>query len=278
MVTIPSGQRKITEAEEVYMRQFAYPEFKGKEKILVTTDGDFSGMLQDIRVYRLVSGDEMKFIIEDMEQAVLLVKGEVDFLWNQEIRHARRESFIEGGPFCIHTCAGTAVSVKVYTDTEILVQRTKNGKIFEPVYYTPEACVDANACQNLFEGKAHRSVRTIFDYKNAPYSNMVLGEIVTKQGGWCSYIPHSHEQPEVYYYRHERPEGFGACFIGDNAYKVKDGSFAAITPGETHPQVTAPGYPQYCVWMIRHLEGNPWIDRADDPAYEWLLSEKITYR
>lgn len=107
---------------------------------------------------------------------------------------------------------------------------------------------------------------------------MVLGEIITKQGGWCSYIPHWHPQPEVYYYRYERPEGFGACIIGDNAYKVTDGSFAAITPGETHPQATAPGYAQYCVWMIRHLPGNPWTSRADDPRYEWLMTEKIVYR
>lgn len=260
------------------MRQFAYPEFNGNEKILVTDDNDFKDMLQDIRVYRLHDGDRMKFFSSDMEQAILLVKGDADFAWEEEKMHARRESFMEEGPYCLHTCAGTMAVVSAHGDSEILVQRTKNAGRFDPVYYTPEDCIDADACGNLFEGKAHRIVRTVFDYKNAPYSNMVLGEIVTMQGGWCSYIPHSHIQPEVYYYRYERPEGFGACFIGDNAYKVKDGSFAAITPGETHPQVTAPGFPQYCVWMIRHLEGNPWTDRVDDPAYEWLLTEKIIYR
>ncbi len=28
----------------------------------------------------------------------------------------------------------------------------------------------------------------------------------------------------------------------------------------------------YC-WMIRHLDGNPWTDRIDDPAHVWLLDE-----
>jgi len=26
--------------------------------------------------------------------------------------------------------------------------------------------------------------------------------------------------------------------------------------------------------MIRHLDGNPWTDRIDDPAHVWLLDEK----
>ena len=103
---------------------------------------------------------------------------------------------------------------------------------------------------------------------------MVMGEIIVPQGGWSSYPPHQHPQPEVYYYRFEKPQGFGGCFIGDDVYKISDGSFCAIPGGFTHPQVNAPGYPMYYVWMIRHLDGNPWTDRIFDPAHKWLLDEK----
>ena len=62
-------------------------------------------------------------------------------------------------------------------------------------------------------------------------------------------------------------EGFGACFIGDDVYKIMDGSAAAIPPGKTYPQVTAPAFPMYYCWMIHHLEDNPWTDRVVDLRY-----------
>ena len=103
---------------------------------------------------------------------------------------------------------------------------------------------------------------------------MVLGEVYARQGRWWSYIPHSHPQPEVYYYKFLRPEGFGACWIGEEVYTVKDGSFACFPGGNNHHQVTAPGYPLYNIWMIRHLDGDPWDKtRIVDPRYEHLLNE-----
>ena len=62
----------------------------------------------------------------------------------------------------------------------------------------------------------------------------------------------------------------GACFIGETAYTIKDGSVGHFPGGVNHPQVTAPGFPMYTVWMIRHLPGNPWLDRVDDERYMWL--------
>ena len=121
---------------------------------------------------------------------------------------------------------------------------------------------------------AVRDVVTVFDYEIAPYSNMVLGEVYARQGRWWSYTPHWHPQPEVYYYKFDRPEGFGACFIGETAYTVKDGSAGCFTGGYTHAQVTAPGYPMYNVWMIRHLPGDPWKKtRIVDERFAWLDEE-----
>ena len=138
------------------------------------------------------------------------------------------------------------------------------------MFYRPEDCRDDIFGGDKLEGKMKRTVRTVFDYSNAPYSNMVNGEVINHQGGWSSYTPHHHPQPEVYFYRYERPEGFGACFIGDEVYKIKDGSCAAIPGGKTHPQVTAPAFPMYYCWMIRHLEGNPWNSRVVDERYLWI--------
>ena len=252
-------------------KPFAYPEFDENGVKVLSRAGDaVNVMIMNITVYRMKAGEERAFLREKEEMAVLLVTGDVTFSWNGQTKTGHRDSFIEEGPYCLHTPKGVAVTVRANFDSEVLVQTTENLRNFDPVFYRPEDCRDDIFGLDVFDNKMKRTVRTVFDYKNAPYSNMVNGEVINHQGGWSSYTPHHHPQPEVYYYRYERPEGFGACFLGDEVYKIKDGSCACIPGGVTHPQVTAPAFPMYYCWMIRHLEGNPWTDRIVDPRYTWI--------
>ena len=252
-------------------RPFHYPAFdsKGVKVLSLAGDGD-NDMMMNITVYRMTAGEEKTFLFPEEEMAVLLVVGDVTFQWEDCVESGRRESFINQGPYCVHVPKGIRVTIRANGDSEILVQSTENDKSFAPVFYTPEDCREDIFGLDVFDNKMKRTVRTVFDYKNAPYSNMVNGEVVNHQGGWSSYTPHHHPQPEVYYYRYERSEGFGACFLGDDVYKIKDGSCACIPGGVTHPQVTAPAFPMYYCWMIRHLEGNPWTDRIVDQRYTWI--------
>ncbi len=254
-------------------QEFSYPEFDEHGVKILSNAGDaINDMMMDIAVYRMKAGEEKWFNYHKEEMAVLLVLGEVTFSWAGREEHGKRDSFIEEGPYCLHVPYETPVRIKALADSEVLVQCTVNEMEFTPVFYRPEDCRDDIFGEDVFDNKMKRTVRTVFDYKNAPYSNMVNGEVINHQGGWSSYTPHHHPQPEVYYYRYERPEGFGACFIDDAAYKIKDGSCAAIPPGKTHPQVTAPAFPMYYCWMIRHLDGNPWTDRVVDERYTWIDS------
>lgn len=79
-------------------------------------------------------------------------------------------------------------------------------------------------------------------------------------------------QPECYYFKFDRPEGFGASFVGDQVFKSVDNSFSAIPGGCLHPQAVAPGFQMYTCWMIRHLDGDPWLQttRNEDERYLWL--------
>ena len=252
-------------------KPFAYPEFDENGVKVLSRAGDADNdMMMTITVYRMTAGEERSFVCENEECAVLLVLGDVTFRWEDCVKSGRRENFINQGPCCLHVSRGIRVTVLANGDSEILVQSTENDRTFAPVFYGPEDCREDIFGLDVFDNKMKRTVRTVFDYKNAPYSNMVNGEVVNHQGGWSSYTPHHHPQPEVYYYRYERPEGFGACFLGDDVYKIKDGSCACIPGGVTHPQVTAPAFPMYYCWMIRHLEGNPWTDRIVDPRYTWI--------
>lgn len=250
--------------------EFSYPEFNEGVKCLSRAGDAVNDMMMNINVYRMQSGQTRSFCCPEEEMAVLLILGDVTFCWETQQRRGSRDSFIEQGPYCLHVSRGVEVTVNAHSDSEILVQSTANENGFPSIFYRPEDCRDDIFGLDVYDNKMKRTVRTVFDYKNAPYSNMVNGEVVNHQGGWSSYTPHHHPQPEVYYYRYERPEGFGACFLGDRVYKIMDGSCAAIPGGVTHPQVTAPAFPMYYCWMIRHLEGNPWTDRVVDERYTWI--------
>lgn len=230
------------------------------------------GMLMDITVYRLDKGERMPLYFKNMEMAVLLTQGAITYKWEGRTEQAQRESVFTAAPYCLHVCLNTEVEIKAEAPSEIIIQAAENNLAFASHFYTPADNKIEVMGETQWEGTAKREVLTVFDYNNAPYSNMVMGEVITKAGRWSSYVPHSHPQPEVYYYKFEKPQGFGACFIGDDAYKVKDGSAAMIRGGYTHPQAAAPGYDMYYCWMIRHLPDNPWKTRDIDPQHKWLLN------
>lgn len=255
---------------------FGYPEFDEKgEMILTRYDDAYRDMLMDIRVYRMNAGDTLSFSPKGEEVAVLLQKGKITFKWEDNIQDASRSGVFTEGPWCVHVSSGTPIEVTCSEDAEILVQKTLNENSFPAKLYRPEDAPWKDVCRGKFGDTANRFVNTIFDYNNAPYSNMVLGEVINDRGNWSGYVPHHHPQPETYYFLFDRPEGFGASFVGDDVYKITHRSFSAIPGGLNHPQVCAPGYAMYTCWMIRHFDGNPWTDRIDDERYTWLYDAKF---
>lgn len=230
-------------------------------------------MLMDIGVQKMAKSDKLELLEEGKEAALLLLSGSVQFAWAGEERVATRRSLFDENPIALHVPKETKVTVTALENAEVLIQKTSNDKTFAPTFYTQEDVATDIFGENVWGDTARRLVRTVFDLKNAPYSNMVMGEVINFPGKWSSYIPHGHDQPEVYYYRFDRDSGFGAAFLGEDAFKIVDNSAFYITGGPTHPQVAAPGYAMWYCWMIRHIDGNPWTTRDNDPRYTWLLEE-----
>lgn len=257
-------------------RDFGYPTFGSDgEMVLTTYDNAYSHMNMDVRIFRMRAGESRNFLREQEETAFLLMSGKVWFCCSGEEMQAQRTDVFTDGPFCLHVCKGTEVTVKAESDAEILVQATKNEQDFDAKLYCPEDAPWKRFSEGKYGNVANRRVSTIFDKDIAPWSNMVLGEILNDCGNWSGYLPHRHPQPELYLFRFDRPEGFGASFVGDDVYKIRDYSFSAIPGGKTHPQACAPGFVMYTCWMIRHNEGNPWLqtDRCVDEAFAFLDNE-----
>ncbi len=252
-----------------------YSDFdKNNERILCEMGGKNADMLMTIKVKRLYEGEHFELLDNENETAFLILKGELTAEWNGKKEKMTRKNPFEKTPYCLHVCRGVKVKITANAESEFIIQQTDNEREFEPVFYKPEDCLYQHFGKGQWEGTGYRICSTMFDYDNAPYSNMVLGEVFNQPGRWSSYPPHHHPQPEVYYYQFDPQQGFGACFNGDEVYKSVDGSYCTITDGNDHQQVVAPGYTMYYVWMVRHLDGDPWYKttRFYSKEHEWLVN------
>ncbi len=251
---------------------FEYPQFDSNGvKVLTQMDGKNKDMLMDILVVKLAAGESAVYSEKDKEMCVLLTEGAAEMRCGELKGFGDRKGVFDDLPVCMHVSKGNTLEVVAASDCEFIYLATTNDRFFPSKFYDKKDVIRSVSCEGLWENTAVRDVNTVFDYSNAPYSNLVVGEVLARQGRWWSYLPHSHPQPEVYYYKMPTPEAFGACFIGQmEPHTIVDGSVGCFPGGKTHVQVTAPGYPMYCCWMIRHLDGDPWDKtRIVDPRYEY---------
>jgi len=243
-------------------------------QFITEEEGKHNKMKMDFGTLKLKAGEEINLIHEKKETALLLMVGKVKVNWESDEKLCHRNSCFDEGPHALHVSKDVMISIKAESESELLVQRTTNERSFDSKYYGPSDCVENIFGDGVMDGTARRVVRDIFNYDNAPYSNMVMGEVINYHGRWSSYPPHHHRQPEIYFYRFSEPQGFGCSIIGEDVYKIENNSTAIIDGGLVHPQVTAPGYGMYYCWMIRHLDNDPWRDRIDDPKHAWLRDEE----
>ena len=240
---------------------------------LLLEEGKGREVGMDVALLVLERGETYAESEPNKESAFLLFCGSAMFCANDEEWRVRRESEFTEEASCLHVCAGTRVAIRAQEHCEIYVQRVVNEFRFAAKCYLPEEVQIQRAGVVELQGTMRRNIKTIFDLENAPYSNMVLGEVLSFPGKWSSYPPHHHPQPEVYFYRFDKPQGFGAGFGNGELYQTGHNGLLVIQSG-FHSQVAAPGYGLCYVWGIRHLENDPWIKtRIDEPEHVWMLQK-----
>lgn len=225
----------------------------------------------DVSLIVLEKGESFSLHEEKKEAAFLLFCGELAWEADGERRSVSRKSEFTEEASCLHVSAGTKVTLRAGSHSEIYLQMVKNSRKFQPVFYAPEDIQIQRAGVSDLQGTMRRNIKTVFDYENAPYSNMVLGEVLNFPGKWSSYPPHFHPQPEVYFYRFDKPQGFGAGFANGQVHQTTHNGLLVIQGG-FHSQVAAPGYGLCYIWGIRHHRNNPWRKtRIDEVEHLWML-------
>ena len=185
-------------------------------------------------------------------------------------------------PYAFSLAGGTSYIIESDSSRplEVALIETRNENRFDPVVLSPEDIPSEQRGEGMLDGTCHRVVRAIFGDPRAcergqvASSNLVVGEVVNLPGRWSSYPPHYHSHPEAYYYRFDRPEGYGISLIDDPPVIVKTHDVVKILDCTGHAQVTPPGYAMWYLWFIRHLPGNRY--EGDPPftffpEYEWTL-------
>ncbi|HWM27427.1 MAG TPA: 5-deoxy-glucuronate isomerase [Woeseiaceae bacterium] len=214
----------------------------------------------------------------DTETAWLLMSGKVKGRVGERKFALERRSLFDESASCVHASANTSVVFEAMAPCELTVYQCPNRKPFSPRVFTPEDVPNEHRGKGQVAERCLRFVRTIFDGSNSPdAAEMVLGEVVTLPGGWSSYPPHHHRQPEIYHYRFTAPQGYGHAELGAQVFKVNERDTVCIPPGLDHAQCAAPGYGMYYSWVIRHLPNDPYTVPDFTAEHAWTMDKDAGY-
>lgn len=192
----------------------------------------------------------------------------------------KRSDVFSGNPWAFDIPYGTEYKIEAgrTTSLELALIRAENTRRFKPVILSPDDIPTEQRGKGLADGTMHREVKAIFGDPHAPArpkeSNLVIGEVINFPGRWSSYPPHYHPQNEIYYYRFDKPQGFGVSVLNEDAFVVHTHDVVKIMNCVGHAQAAAPGYAMWYLWVVRQIdgeryEGNPPFTYF--PEHKWVL-------
>ncbi|MFH1618435.1 MAG: 5-deoxy-glucuronate isomerase [bacterium] len=227
----------------------------------------------DFGIYRIPKG---RLVAEchSKESVWLLMSGAAEIEFAGKKTRVERNSVFDEAPTALHLGPGSEVKIAACSDTEWALAKAENSRLFEERLFRPEELAPEYRGEGLVQGACLRNVRLVFDLNSRKDSNLVIGEVVNYPGKWSSYPPHHHDQPEIYHYRFTPPQGYGHAELGDEVCKVRSYDTVKIRGGLDHSQVSAPGYAMYYIWVVRHLEGNPYTGFTFAEEHKWTLDPK----
>lgn len=225
-----------------------------------------------------LDGGATHSLTTECETAWLLMSGRVTGTAGEKEFRLERRSLFDESSSCVHVSAGTAVRIYCEEDSEFTVYSCDNRLPFEARIFLPEDVANEPRGKGQVGNRCLRYVRTVFDDTNSdPNTGLVLGEVITFQGGWSSYPPHHHPQPEIYHYRFTEPQGYGHAELGDQVLKVRNYDTVKILDLNDHAQCAAPGYGMYYAWVIRHLPDDRYSVPEFTEEHAWIMQADAKY-
>ncbi len=259
---------------------FGYTRMLGLEDIANNVGMEFG-------ILRLAGGDLYSSRGTDLkgtglETQIIILGGEGRVRVGDTVFEVQRKSLFDENPWAFDLPPRCAFEVSSKRELELAMVRAENKKTFAPIILSPEEIPAEQRGEGVAGGTMHRIVKAIFGDPMAPKkarpkaSNLVIGEVVNFPGRWSSYPPHYHPQNEVYYYRFDKPQGYGFSHVDEPAPVVRNHDVIKILNCAGHDQTSAPGYAMWYLWFIRQrpdmrYEGDPPFEYFSD--HKWILEK-----
>lgn len=240
-------------------------------------DGKHAEMLMDFGILKLTTG--MQFTDnKPLERIFVLLYGEIEIEYNGKVVRANRPTYTNDTIWSINLPRNIEITIRgIAKDSEVAVIRTENDKDFAPAIRAGKDIVNEVRGKGFMNEAGTRIVRTAQDYRIFPDSNIMFGEDMHYPGKWSGFPSHSHKQPEIYFYKFYPENGFGLLKLGDEGVLLEHNDTILIEPDKVHPQVAAPGYAMYYLWVIRHLDRNPYLGPDFEEQHLWVEKEGAKY-
>ncbi|MDQ1479237.1 MAG: 5-deoxy-glucuronate isomerase [Actinomycetota bacterium] len=224
---------------------------------------------------------------DGVEAALVLLAGDVTIRGENISRRAARRDVFDARATAAYLPPGATIEITAHERSELALASTAGGDL-HAVANTGPQLVDADDVVVHDRGRPgwQRAVHDIVT-ESVPAQRLLVGETFNAAGQWSSFPPHKHDggndEPaleEVYYYRFDRPEGFGFQGLYElaepehasdaRAVFLRHGAVVGIPRGY-HPVCAAPGYRLYYLWALGAAAGTPRaLALYEDPAHRWL--------
>lgn len=244
---------------------------------ITALDGIHSEMMMDFGVLRLNTG--MEFADDkQLERVFVLLYGEIEVTYDGQTIRGKRETYTNDTIWCVNLPKNVPAVIRgVAEDSQVVIVRTENDKLFAPAVRWGDQIVEEVRGKGCMNEAGTRIVRTAQDKRLTPDSNLMFGEDMHYPGKWSGFPSHSHAQPEIYFYKFYPENGFGLLRLGDEGVLLEHNDTVLIQPDKVHPQVAAPGYAMYYLWVIRHLDGNPYLSPDFEEQNLWVEQPGAKY-
>lgn len=244
---------------------------------ITNLQGEHSDMMMDFGILKLEKGT----VFQDdttLERVFVLLSGKIRVSWDGKTVEAERDNCFDENLWCLNLSKADSVTIEgLSEDSEVAVIRTENHREFNGAIYHKDKVVREIRGENTMDDAGRRIVRTAMDVRLTPHSNIMFGEDVHFPGRWAGFPSHHHRQPEIYFYKFYPENGFGLLRLGDEGVLLEQNDLVKIAPNLVHPQVAAPGYAMYFLWIIRHLENDPYIKPTFEEQHLWVEKPGAKY-
>lgn len=227
----------------------------------------------------LPAGEKYRLEPCDQETALVLLKGAALVSGRGLDRQAigpRADVFTEK-PWTVLVRARSVCEVEATADCEIAVCQAPSTQPGAMVVIPPEKVKEVSLGKPGFQRRALLMVT-----EEVPADYLFIGEAIVPPANWASFPPHRHDfddlphevdMEEIYYFRFDRPQGFGIQKIYTDNRSIDEtltiqNHHTVLIPEGYHPVATAPGYSMYYLWIMAGPQRR-FLSRLD-PDHRWI--------